>query len=1110
MKKKFSNLSKRILSLCILLCLFGESFVVKGAFVEANGTLLTKTTEQHPDLPNTLGKNLAEGEGMYSTNKVKEQSYISTSQSQQDIELKGKVLDSEGNSLPGVTIVVLGTTTGTATNADGDYSLRNVPVGSIVRFSFVGYVPQELTVEKGKTTLNIILIEETSMLDEVTAVAFGTQKKESVVASITTISPKNLKMPTSNLTTAFAGQIAGMISYQSSGEPGADNAEFFIRGVTTFGYNVDPLILVDNIEISKTELARIQPDDIESFSIMKDAAATALYGARGANGVILIKTKEGRAGKPQLNVRIENAFSQPTRKIDLADPITYMRMHNEAVITRDPKAPLKYSDEKIDNTERGLYPLLYPATDWRNELLKDYSANQRMNINIRGGGNIARYYVAASYTKDNGILKVDSRNNFNNNINLDIYTLRSNVNVDVTKTTELKVSLDGTFEDYTGPLNSGSNMYGLIMKSNPVLFPAYYPIDEEHKFVKHTMFGNAESGQYLNPYAMMVRGYREYNKAIMGAQMELKQNMDFFLKGLSVRALFNTKRESRSEISRAYSPYYYSLLDHNYITGEYSVGIINPDANGESLDSYISLPTVVNTTYFESSAIYSQSFNDSHDLSAQLVFTMRNRTVPATDNNVLTVLGSLPYRNVGLAGRLSYAYLSKYFMEMNFGYNGSERFSREHRWGFFPSVSGGWMVSNESFFESLKHVATQLKLRGSYGMAGNDNISDQRFMYLSDVSLSGGAGYSFGYEIGGYSRPGMTIRRYADPEITWEVSYKTNLAMELTLFKNLNVIWEYFTERRTNILQERRTIPYSMGLWVNPNANLGEAKGRGTDISITQSYSGKNTFWAQTRVNFTYATSEYTRYEDYDYDTEWWKLRIGNSTTQQYGYIAERLFIDEADVANSPQQFGSKQVLAGDIKYRDLNRDGVINDRDMAPIGYPTTPEIQYGFGSSLGYKSWDFSFFFNGVHRRSFWIDYNAVSPFFNTTGNNNSPGSPEGNNALMRFIADSYWSEADRNPYATWPRLATEMNQVSHNNYRNTWFMRDGAFLRLKSVEFGYTLPDNLVKRAKMDNLRVYLTSSNLFSLSKFKLWDVEMAGNGLGYPIQRTFNIGMNITF
>jgi TonB-linked SusC/RagA family outer membrane protein len=1028
----------------------------------------------------------------------------------QQVTIKGKVLDADGNALPGVTVLVAGTTTGTSTDIDGDYQISNVRVGSTLRFSFIGYVTQEFTVEADKTSINVIMLEETSMLDEVTVVAFGTQKKESVVASISTVKPSDLKMPTSNLTTSFAGQIAGMISYQTSGEPGADNADFFIRGVTTFGYNVDPLILVDNIEISKTELARIQPDDIESFSIMKDAAATALYGARGANGVILIKTKEGRVGRARLNVRIENNFSQPTKRIELADPITYMKMHNEAYITRDPKAPLLYSDEKIENTERGLFPLLYPVTDWQSELMKDYSMSQRVNLNIRGGGNIARYYVAAAYTKDGGILKVDPRNNFNNNINLDIYTLRSNVNIDVSKTTELKVSLDGTFEDYSGPLSSGSSMYRLIMKSNPVLFPAYYPIDEDHKYVTHTLFGNAEDGQYLNPYAQMVRGYREYNKSIMGAQMELKQDMGFLIDGLSLRALFNTKREALSQISRSYSPYYYKLTEHNYLTGDYKVDIINPDASGESLESSVQTPSVINTIYFESSAVYNKNINDDHDVSGQLVFTMRNKTIPATDAAVNTVLGSLPYRNVGLAGRASYAYQSKYFVEGNFGYNGSERFSKAHRWGFFPSISAGWMLSNEGFFAPFKETVTQLKLRGSYGLAGNDNISNERFLYLSDVSLTGGSGYTFGYELNGYSRPGMTIRRYADPEISWEVSYKTNLAMELTLFDDLNVIWEYFTENRKNILQRRRTIPYSMGLWVNPNANLGEAKGRGTDFSLTHSFAKGKSFWMQSRVNFTYAVSEYTKYEDYDYDKEWWKLRIGNPTTQQYGYIAERLFIDEADVANSPRQFGSTQVMAGDIKYRDLNGDDIINDRDMAPIGYPTTPEIQYGFGSSIGINAFDFSFFFNGVHRRSFWIDYNATSPFFNTTGSDNTPGSLVGHNALMKFIAESYWSEANRDPYATWPRLATSLDQVTHNNYRNTWFMRDGAFLRLKSVELGYSLPEQVINKAKVSSLRFYLSSSNLFCISKFKLWDVEMAGNGLGYPIQRTFNMGLNVTF
>jgi hypothetical protein len=326
----------------------------------------------------------------------------------------------------------------------------------------------------------------------------------------------------------------------------------------------------------------------------------------------------------------------------------------------------------------------------------------------------------------------------------------------------------------------------------------------------------------------------------------------------------------------------------------------------------------------------------------------------------------------------------------------------------------------------------------------------------------------------------------------------------------LEVVAEYFIENRSNILQPRLSIPYSMGLW-NPEsvqANLGKAKGNGTEFSVNYNKVINRDLWAQARVNFTYAVSEYVKFEEFDYQTEWWKLHVGNSTSQKYGYIAEGLFIDDAEVANSPVQFGD--YAAGDIKYRDLNGDGVITERDMAPIGYPTTPEIQYGFGASFGYKTWDFSFFFNGVHRRSFWIDYNNVSPFFNTTGTNGAPGTPQGNNALAQFIADSYWSENNRNPYAVWPRLS-EAYATSYNNaYTNTWFMRDGAFLRLKSVELGYSLPKALVKKAGMAGVRVYLQGGNLLCISKFKIWDVEMAGSGLGYPLQRTFNLGINVTF
>ncbi|HEY9561829.1 MAG TPA: SusC/RagA family TonB-linked outer membrane protein, partial [Anseongella sp.] len=402
-------------------------------------------------------------------------------------EVRGTITDSTGFPMPGVSVTLKNrTSVGTSTDLNGKYILE-IPAdiqSPVLVFSILGFETQEVPV-KGREVVNVVIVESSAQLEDVVVVAFGKQKRTDMVGAVTSVNPSELKVPSSNLTTALAGRMAGMIAYQRSGEPGEDNADFFIRGVTTFGYKVDPLILIDNVEVSTTELARIQPDDIASFSIMKDATATALYGARGANGVILVTTKEGVEGKAKISFRLENSLSTPTRNVDLADPVTYMELHNEAIRTRNPDAPLMYSQSKIENTRNGVDPIVFPATDWRKALFKDYSMNQRFNLNVSGGGKVARYYVAGSMNRDNGVLKVDGRNNFNNNISLTSYTLRSNVNVNLGKLTELVVRLNGNFDDYTGPIEGGKETYNMVMRTNPVLFPAYYPIDEDHSYLRH-------------------------------------------------------------------------------------------------------------------------------------------------------------------------------------------------------------------------------------------------------------------------------------------------------------------------------------------------------------------------------------------------------------------------------------------------------------------------------------------------------------------------------------------------------------------------------------------------------------------------------------------------
>ncbi|MDR2774554.1 MAG: TonB-dependent receptor [Tannerella sp.] len=1021
---------------------------------------------------------------------------------QQNVTVKGKILDSGGIPLAGASVIVKGTSQGINSNEEGDYSISNVPVGSILEFRLIGFVTEERKVEN-ETGINVVMIESSESLEEVTLVAFGKQKKESVLASITTVRPADLKVPSSNLSTALAGRIAGLVSYQSSGEPGMDDANFFVRGVTSLKYANGPLILIDGVEMTSSDLSRMQPDDIESFSIMKDAAATALYGARGANGVILIATKEGREGQASISLRLETSLSTPTQTIDLVDPVSYMKLNNEAVLTRNRMATLPYSMEKIDNTanpNRNQY--VYPANDWYKMLFNNYTFNHRVNFNVSGGGKVARYYIAATFNQDNGVLKVDRKNNFNNNIDLKRYLLRSNVNINVTKTTEAIVRLHGTFDDYQGPIDGGDALYEKVMRSDPVLFPPLYAADETYAYVQHILFGNADQAQYINPYADMVKGYKEYNKSNILAQFELKQNLDFFTKGLTVRGLFNTTRYSNLSIARSYVPYYYAIANYDKYQDKYRLYRINE--NGREYLGEPSGTKEINTvTYAEAAINYDRTFAGKHALSGMIVATMRNKL----EGDVSSLQLSLPHRNSGVSGRLTYSYDNRYFTEFNFGYNGSERFAENERFGFFPSFGVGWILSNESFWnENLKKTVSLLKLKGTYGLAGNDAIGDSedRFFYMSEVNMDySGRAYSFGYDLGYYSN-GIAMLRYANENITWETARKLNLGLELGLFGKIDVIVDYYTENRSGILLPRSGVPATMGLWVNPEANLGKAFGQGVDLSVDYNHSFNKDFWISGRANFTYAVTEYTRYEEPDNSATPWLSRVGYPVSQQWGYVAERLFVDDYEVNNSPSQASFGEYAGGDIKYKDINGDGEITSLDMVPTGYPTEPQIIYGFGMSTGYKGFDFSFFFQGLAQRSFWLSSSTV-PFVDTDGN----GSITSKNAMIKAYADSHWSEDNKDIYALWPRLADRM---IGNNYSvsNTWFMRDGGFMRLKSVEMGYTLPEKITGKIRMKTFRIYLSGTNLLTFSKFKLWDPEMAGNGLGYPIQRVFNVGVQLTF
>ena len=1022
----------------------------------------------------------------------------SSSRNQDQITITGKVVDQDGFTMPGVYISVKGKKgIGTTTDTDGNYTItceRN----DVLVYQFVGFKTLEM-VAGNVDKVTITIEEDVEQLSSVQIVAFGKQKKESIVGSIATITPDELRVPASNLTTALAGKMPGVIAYQRSGEPGLDNAEFFIRGVTTFSTSgkKDPLILIDGVEMSTTDLGRLNVDDIASFSVMKDANSAALYGARGANGVILVTTKEGTPEKLSINIRVESSRSSNTELVELADPITYMKLHNEAVRTRDAMVAVPYSTSKIRNTEAGVNPVLYPSVDWYNYLLKDHANNQKVHLNITGGGKAVQYYLAANYQNDTGIIKESEENMFNNNIRIHRFQLRSNVTIKFDKNTTGIVRAYGTFDNQKGPRNGGSSVFTQARNATPVRFLPYYPADEANSKVNHILFGMGdELGAYTNPYAVLMSAYKEASTSMMLLQMEMEHKFAGVLDGAYIKGLYYIKRDSYYDFYRSYKPFYYSVAPT--VDGSYQLTPLNPDSGTEYLDYSDGKRSAVSTQYGELRLGYNQTFGK-HDIQALLVGTVRDEVGAGnlTDQDVAAGLlqATLPRRNIATAGRLSYGYGSRYFFEANFGYNGSERFAKSHRFGFFPSVGLGYMVSNEPWFASLKKAVTSLKLKATYGLVGNDQIGSvyDRFFYLSQVNMSAG-GYRFG--LNPSTVPGITIGRYANEDIGWETARKMNLGIEMEVADDLTMVADYFTEYRYNILQTRSDIPTTMGLRSVPQANVGAARGKGFEVELKYQKNFSNNMWLVANADMTYATSKYTKFEEPDYSDAPWLQHVGMKINQPLGYIAERLFIDDADVNNSPvQTFGA--YGAGDIKYKDINGDGQIDADDRVPIGYPTVPEIIYGAGFSFGWKMLDFSLFFQGSERSSFFINASDITPFVNN-----------GQRGLLKYIADDHWSENNRNLYAFWPRLSA--NPVANNNQNSTWWLRNGGFLRLKTAEFGVTVPERVSHKIGVELLRIYVSGSNLLCWSKFKLWDPEMGDNGLGYPLQRVINLGINVNF
>ena len=999
-----------------------------------------------------------------------------------EMTVAGTVISSADNQpIVGANIYVEGTNVGTTTDAGGNYKLTVPASAKTVTVSFLGYDTKKISVRDIHLFKLITLADASNKLEDVVVVGFGVQKKESLVGAVQSVKPSDLQTSSSNLSTSFSGKIAGVIAVQKSGEPGADGANFWIRGISTFGSGQSPLLILDGVEITNQMLNNIPPETIESFSVLKDATATALYGSRGANGVMIITTKNGRdSEKMTINLRAEFGASAPTRVPKVADGITYMETFNEARTTRGEKP--YYSNEKIMGTKLGLDPYVYPNVDWYDMLFKDCTFNQNFNFNMTGGAKKIDYFLNASVYNENGIMRKPEASKFDTNINAQKYLFQANVSADATKTTRVSLKMNTQLHYRHAPIQSVSDLFAYAMTGMPCEFPATLPGEESDTFVRFGTNNAWNSGFFTNPYAQLCRGYGDQFRGHFTSALTVNQNLDFITKGLSATGMATFYNRVYSAVYRSFTPFMYQLTDYNIDeAGNYS---------------YTSNSTNTGTTYlgttrgkdgyrelaFQAKIDYARTFGK-HDVGATIVYMQKERNMNISDEQEYA---ALPYRQQGLAGRVSYLF------EANFGYNGSENFAAGKRFGFFPSVAVGWVISNEPFWKGIKEQVNLFKLRASYGLVGNDVISKDyadRFPYLTTVDM--GQGYDV-YIGNNFERKyGPILSVYGNPNATWEESRKLDIGVEIGLFDSLNIIFDWFKEKRSGIFMQRTSLPSTFGMsGITPWANIGKVDNSGVDISVDYNKAFSKDLILSLRGTFTYAHNEIVEMDEPKY--KWaYQYKAGHPINSIQCLIAEGLFRDEEEIASSPSQdiyATTYPIRPGDVKYRDLNDDKIIDDNDMCWTGNPTVPEIIYGFGFSLKYKGFDCSAFFQGQGKVSILM-YN-YHPFATAA----TPGS-----GLMQWIADEHWSEDDPNPKALYPRLSPLWN--NNNTKASTLYVRNGKMLRLKTAEIGYTYK----------KMRVYVSGTNLLTFAPFKYWDPEKgSGNGLGYPLQRTYNLGFQFNF
>ena len=1005
----------------------------------------------------------------------------STEQQQNKRKISGRVTDIKGEPLIGVNVTVDGDANGSITNMDGLYEIFVTKKSVVLKFTYIGFKTSEIRTNASTNIYDVTLEEQVNELEETVIVGYGTQRKISNIGAQSSMKMEDIKTPSASLTTTLAGRLAGVVAVQRTGEPGKDAADIWIRGISTPNTS-SPLVLVDGVERSFND---IDPEDIESLTTLKDASATAVYGVRGANGVILIKTKPGKVGKPTVSADYYESFTRFTKMVDLADGITYMNAANEAM--RNDGIATKYTEDQIRNTIAGKDPYLYPNVDWLKEIFNDWGHNRRVNVNVRGGSEKVAYYASVSYFNETGMTVTDKNiDTYDSKMKYSRYNFTTNLNIDVTPTTKVEIGAQGYLGEGNYPAISSADLYNAAMSISPVEYPKMFFVNGE-AFVP----GTSTNNNFNNPYSQATRrGYDNLTKNQIYSNLRVTQDLDMLTKGLKLTAMyaFDVYNEIHVHQDRAESTY--NFLDTSVPYDMNGQPILQRIYEGSNVLSYTQETSGNKKTYLEASLNYDRTFNDDHRVSALFLFNQQSKLLYPKG----TLEDAIPYRMMGIAGRATYSWKDRYFAEFNIGYNGAENFSPKHRFGTFPAFGVGWVVSNEKFWQPLSKAVSFLKIRYTDGKVGNSEVSDRRFMYLDQMKENGDYGYKFGpngTKWSGYETVNMAV------DLIWEESRKQDLGIDLKLFNDdLSIVFDLFKERRENILLKREhSIPSFLGYNTSaPYGNIGIIENKGFDGTIEYNKRINKDWVIALRGNVTFNKDKWIQGELPEQKYEWMN-QYGHNINGVKGYVAEGLFtqaeiddmarwesLSDANKAITPKPFASQfgTVKAGDIKYKDLNNDGQIDAYDQTYISRGDVPTTVYGFGFTVGWKDLSVGMMFQGVAGAERVLNGSSVNPFNGGGGSGN----------LYSNIGDR-WTEENPDQNAFYPRLSYGSETTSNiNNFqKSTWWVRNMNFLRLKTLQISYNLPKPWVNKVHLKNAAVYVMGTNLFTLSRFKLWDPEL---------------------